>query len=432
MESKSTVWQRTRAFQIVFIVALALLVGFAMGSQFSVLQAQNGFQLSEEQQEAFEPLFQAFSLIEGNYVDEVEANALIDGAITGMVDTLDVHSGYVTPEFAPYVDSRLAGEFEGIGATIIEIEETGEVEVLNVFEGSPAEQSGIQPGDIFFTVNGNEVIGLSTLELAARVRGPAGTTVDITMRRGEEFIDFTIERARIEITYVESEVLDGDIGYLSLSSFSSNAREQINQALTELNVNELNGLIFDLRNNGGGFLDTGLEVASLLIDDGILLLEKFGTGEERIFRVEEGIVYQVFDDESERIYSNEAAFGNINVPVVLLVNENSASASELVAGAWQETGTATLIGTTTFGKGTVQQVIELSNSGNLRLTIARWFTPNGNTIHGEGITPDIIVEMPEEEVDDEEILEEGEDANDPQLDAAIEFIQGAFEPISGN
>ena len=416
MDNQSTMWEKTRVFQIVIIITVALGMGFLLGSQYSISQAQSGVTLSAEAEQAFEPLFQTFNLIEDNYVDEVVMSDLVDGAITGMMDTLDVHSGYVTPEFAPFVDSRLAGEIEGIGATIIEIEETGEVEVLNVLDDTPAQRSGIRAGDVFVTVNGEEVIGLSTLEVASRVRGPVGTTVDITMRRNEELVDFTIERARIELTAVSSEMLDGNIGYVSLTSFSANAREQIDAALNELGVENLNGLVFDLRNNGGGFLDTGLEIASLFIEDGDLLRERFGTGEERVFSVRDGVVYQGFEDGSERAYTNDAGFANVTVPIVLLVNENSASASELVAGAWLETGAATLIGTQTFGKGTVQQVIELVNNGTVRLTIARWYTPSGESIHGEGITPDIIVEIPEDVE-----LAEGED---PQLEEAIRYLEG--------
>ena len=390
MQAKKNLIERTRTLQLALFIAIAMGAGFLLGSQYSTLRAQNGVTLSSEAEVAFEPLYEAFNLIQENYLDETDLNALVDGAITGMIDTLDVHSGYVTPEFAPFVDSRLAGEIEGIGATIIEVEETGEIEVLNVLPDTPAERSGILAGDRFQTVNGEDVIGLSTLEVASRVRGPVGTTVDITMRRGENFVDFTIERARIELTAVNSEMLDDNIGYISLSSFSANARLQIDEALAELDVENLNGLIFDLRNNGGGFLDTGLEIASLFVEDGDLLLEEFGSGEQRVFRVEDGVVYQVFEGGNERVYTNDAAFANLSVPIVLLVNENSASASELVAGAWQETGVATLMGTQTFGKGTVQQVIELSNDGTVRLTIARWLTPSGASIHGEGITPDKV------------------------------------------
>jgi len=195
---------------------------------------------------------------------------------------------------------------------------------------------------------------------------------------------------------VEYEVLEGDIGYISMADFNSRARSQLDTALEEINVNELNGLIFDVRGNPGGLLSSAIDITSAFIEDGVILYEAFGDGTEEIFEA-------------------NGNYAGIEVPIVLLVDETSASASELLAGALKDTGTATLIGEVTFGKGTVQTVQGLSNDGALRLTIARWLTPERNWIHEQGVTPDIIVDW------DPQSIEELE-AGDPQLDAAIDFL----------
>jgi carboxyl-terminal processing protease len=273
---------------------------------------------------------------------------------------------------------------------------------------------------------------LNSTEVAALVRGPVGTTVNLVMRRGVELIEFTVERARIELINVEYELLEDNIGYIRLANFSVDARDLIDDALVELNATDLNGLILDLRNNPGGYLTVSTEIAGLFIEEGPILIEEFGTGERRTFRVQDGIVYQTFQDGSERPFAANAGYAGVDAPIVVLINEASASASELVAGAWQASEVATIIGTTSFGKGTVQTLSTLPNGGSLRLTIARWLTPDGTSITEMGITPDIIVEMPEpQEADvDAEAAEaptlepEAEELPDPQLEAAIEFILG--------
>jgi carboxyl-terminal processing protease len=257
---------------------------------------------------------------------------------------------------------------------------------------------------------------MTFLELASRVRGPAGTTVDITMRRGDELIDFTIERAHIDIPNVEYKTLDGGIGYISMAQFTATARDQVDDALAALDVNSLNGLILDLRGNPGGLLSTATEIAGLFLDNDVILIEDFGD-EQHTFRVEDGAVYESLGDNDERLYSRNAENAGISVPVVVLIDQRSASASELVAGAWQDNGAVTLVGVTSFGKGTVQVQSRLINGGGVRLTVARWLTPNGNWISGQGVTPDIVVEIPEDAD-----LSNGED---PQLSAALDFLTSA-------
>jgi carboxyl-terminal processing protease len=399
------------------IIVIVFVLGAAFGSQFSTSFAQNGGALSQDEETAFEPLYETFNLISDQFIEPPEKEKLVDGAIRGMVESLDdTYSNYVEPDYFPFVDDNLSGAIEGIGVVITENEDTSEIEVVNVLKGTPAEQNGIEEGDAFITVNGEDAIGMTFLELASRVRGPAGTTVDITMRRGDELIDFTIERAHIDIPNVEYKTLDGGIGYISMAQFTATARDQVDDALAALDVNSLNGLILDLRGNPGGLLSTATEIAGLFLDNDVILIEDFGD-EQHTFRVEDGAVYESLGDNDERLYSRNAENAGISVPVVVLIDERSASASEVVAGAWQDNGSVTLVGVTSFGKGTVQVQSRLINGGGVRLTVARWLTPNGNWISGQGVTPDIVVEIPEDAD-----LSNGED---PQLSAALDFLTSA-------
>lgn len=420
MESKRRLPEHIRTIQFVILIAVVFVAGALFGSQYSISEAQGGdLTLSQEDEEAFEPLIQAYNLIQRTYIDPVETNTLINGAITGMVDSIgDRFSLYIDPEINS-LDTRLSGEYEGIGAVIGLIEETEQIEIRSVFEGSPAEQAGLQPGDIFIAVDDTDVTGYNTAELSAIVRGPGGTDVVLTMSRNGEEFQVTVTRDTVEITYVTADILENDILYIELTQFSANAREQIDEVLQEYPPSTLNGLILDLRDNGGGLLRSAVDIGGLFIEQGTILIEEFGDGSEIIFKKvdDTGTVVQIFDDGTERVMTDNAEYAGIDAPIVILVNENSASASELVAGAWQDTEVATIIGTQTFGKGTVQQANTLVNGGGLNLTIARWLTPTREWITDLGITPDVVIEMPEEPV-------EGED---PQLDAAIGFIQEVME-----
>lgn len=368
----------------------------ANGSNVWVGQANPNTSQPLDAEQTFAPFWQAYNLIQKNYISPPDAETMVDGAIRGMIEALeDEHSGYVEPELFPFIND-LSGEIQGIGVVIRQIEETEFIEVSNVLPGTPAEAAGVQRGDIFLEVNGESVVGLTTTELAARVRGPQGTTVDIIFQRDEEEISFSIERALIRIPNVETRMLDGGIAYIKLNEFSANARADLDQAFMELNALSAPGLVLDLRDNPGGLLSSAVDIASAFLENGVVLYEQFGDGTEEVFEA-------------------SGTFLGYRGTLVVLVNENSASASELVTGAWQDAGVATLVGTTTFGKGTVQVQNQLVNGGGLRLTIARWLTPNRNSIHQIGITPDVIVEWPED-------LREANPDLDPQLDAALEFI----------
>lgn len=381
--------------QTTLLIMAIFSLGFMVGNLSSSAQAQANSMGDTTQ--AFGVVQEAYNIIKRRYVDatNVDVPTAVDGAIKGMIESLgDEFSGYLNPEEAANYALELQGNYEGIGVTIDTIEETGEIRVVSLIKGAAAEAAGVLPGDIFWEVDGKNVVGLTQSELASIVRGPAGTQVTIVFKRGTEFITFTITRVRFEAPNVEFEVLDGNIAYISLAEFRSNSRAQLERAFQELDINNRKALIFDLRGNPGGLLSSVVDIASLFIKDGVILYETFGDGSEQVFEA-------------------NGSYADIRVPIVMLIDEGSASASELLAGAIKDLDVAVLIGEKTFGKGTVQTLESLSNGGTLRLTIARWLTPNRNWIHDVGISPDI--EVPYDPVKD------GVDV-DPQLDAALEYI----------
>jgi carboxyl-terminal processing protease len=401
--------QRSTHLATSALIAIVFVSGFVLGSQHSV-GAQSPFAAPPGVEEQFRPFWQVYNLIQDNYVDpegdELDQTKLIDGAIKGMVESLgDEFSGYMDAELFPVVNQELEGEIQGIGVVIRTIEDTNSVEVVSVMVGSPAERAGILAGDIFAVVDGVDVLQTTQTELANYVRGPEGSTVNITMLRGEELVDFEVQRERIIIPMIESEVLEDNIGYIRLNQFGPSARRDIDAALETMAPETLDGLIFDMRGNPGGLLSTAIDVGSAFIEEGPIVIEDFGGGREQVLNA-------------------NGNFLNLDIPVVVLVDEASASASELIAGALQDNDLATIIGEVTFGKGTVQTWQPLVNGGGIRLTVARWLTPNGSWIHRNGITPDYIVEW--------NPTSAAEAADDIQLQAALDFLETGSIPVPSN
>ncbi len=381
------------------LLIVIFLAGYVVGGlNPSITQAQDNPQAIGDVDEAFAPLFEAYQLIQSRYVagDEVDTNILVNGALTGMIDALgDPFSSYFDPEAYNSFTTQLTGDIEGIGVVIF-TNDDDRVEVQQVFEGTGADIAGVRPGDVFIEVDGINVESYDQTQLGGVVRGEAGTTVDITFLREGEEVTLTITRVRFEVPNVEYELLEeSNVAYISMADFNARSRPQLDEALAELDVNSRNGLIFDLRDNPGGTLASAVDVASAFIEDGVILYESFADG-------------------SEQTFDANGAFADVTVPIVVLINENSASASELVSGAMQDQDIAYVIGEVSFGKGTVQTVQPLSNDGALRLTIARYLLPSRRWIHDVGVTPDLIVPFDE--------LEAEEGDADPQLDAALDFL----------
>ncbi len=378
-------------------VALALLIfvaGFALGAQTSATHAQSTDALPAEAQTVLKPVWEAFTLIRTRFVDPkgqpVNDAKLIDGALKGMASTLgDKFSYYIAPQTLPGFTARVQGEFVGIGAVINTNPENGDIRVVEVLPGSPSEQAGLQPDDVFVTFGGADVRTLTQQELVARARGPEGSEVQVTIRRGEDLIDMTITRAKLVKPNTETHLFNQAIGYIKLKQFSPNARAEVDAALATLNPAQLDGLILDLRGNPGGQLNALVQVASSFLKDGIILTEQL--------------------NDRSKVFTTDGSFKGFDLPMVVLVDHTSMSAAEALAGALQDHGRATVIGAQTFGKGTAQSVVPLSNGGALRLTIARWLTPDHHWIHAQGITPDIVIPAT--------------GSADIQLQAALRFLE---------
>lgn len=348
-------------------------------------------------EELFIPFWESWDIVHEQFVDQpVDDLKLMQGAIRGMMDSLgDIHSGFMTPEDYEQATLPLDGSYTGIGAWV---DTSGEfLTIISPMPNSPAEAAGLKTGDAIVAVDGENVIGIDPNIVLQSVLGPEGTTVVLTIQREdtEENLDFPIVRARITIPSIESRMLEENIGYIALYTFGEDSAEDLELALRQLLAEEPVGIILDLRDNGGGYVDTAIEIISQFIGSGVVMIERLGTGEEIKF---------------------EALPGGVatEIPLIVLVNNGSASASEITAGAIQDYQRGKIVGTTTYGKGSVQNWIPLENDqGAVKVTIARWLTPNGRLIHEVGLTPDFIVEITEEDIEAE---------LDPQLEKAIEVL----------
>lgn len=362
------------------------------------------------------------------YAHDVDNQLLVQGAIRGMLDSLgDQHTSYMDPDQFIQANIPIQGDYEGIGAWVDTTSEY--LTIVSPMEGSPAEEAGLRAGDEIIAIDGEDMTGIDGSLVIRRVLGPAGTDVTLTVKREgvEEPFDVVVTRAEITIPTVESEILEDNIGYVSLTSFAENSSEDLHNALQDLLDQDVDGIIFDLRNNTGGLVSSAIEVASEFIDEGVLFYEDYG-GEDGI--------------ESYSVLGDGLA---TDIPLVVLVNQGSASASEIVAGAIQDYDRAPLVGTTTFGKGSVQNWIPLSNDqGAVRITIARWYTPDERAIHEVGLEPDYplyvfaqedidegLVDLDDIDADPENIIilseEEIEEGTDYQLDEAIRVLQDQLQ-----
>jgi carboxyl-terminal processing protease len=368
--------------------------------------------------EAFAAFCEAYQRVQREYVDDVDPEKLAEGAIRGMFQygVEDPFSGYMSPEDYAQSLGDLSGTFGGIGAemAMTNTEDPADLAACTAFSDicrlvvvapladTPAERAGLLAGDHVLAVDGEPVDGSTMNDQITKIRGEVGTDVTLTVQRdGGEPFDLTITRAEIVIREVETRMIDGHIGYIALNGFSSPASDQFAEGLRGLLDDGADQIIFDLRDNPGGYIDAAQKIASQFIGDGLIFTQE-----------------SAGDDVREYRSTGDGVATDPDLPVVLLVNGGSASASEIVAAALQEHERATLIGEPTFGKNTVQVWSPLVNEGGVRITISRWFTPDHNSVAPDGVQPDIAVARTAETPPEE----------DPVLDAAVEYL--ADQPVA--
>ena len=351
-------------------------------------------------QSQFATFWQVWDLIHQNYVDQpVDNTKLIQGAISGMVAALgDAHTGYSNPQETTELQNSMSGTYAGIGAYV---DNRGTyLTITKIIPGYPAAKAGLQSGDQIIAVDGTDVTGLDPdVVRLTKVMGPAGTTVTLSVSRTgvDKPLQFTITRAQIVIPSVTSKMLDHNIAYIQITVFGDTTASDFQTQLSALMAQNPSGIILDLRDNTGGYLDAGIAVASEFIDHGVIVTEQYGAN-SKIPNL-----------------PHQAIAGGLatNIPLVVIVNEYTASASEIVSGAIQVDGRGKLVGVGTYGKGTVQDWYPLSDGGTARISIARWLLPNGDNLDKKGLTPDVIVQMTQDDFNA---------GKDPQLDAAVQLL----------
>ena len=381
---------------IVLAIALAFIVGFTLPSLIS--SGHGTGQLPEE----FDSLSEVWTVIQDSYVNQsaIDNEKLAKGAIDGMLQALgDPYSSYY--DNYSTLEDYLQGSFEGIGATVSK--ESGQLTVVSPIKGSPAEQAGIKAGDVILEIDGEPTNDLTVTEAVMKIRGPKETTVTLLIQHEGESTPVEMQIVRAEITEpsVDYKSLPNDIGYIQIAYFADHTVSEFQTALNDAIINGSKGLILDLRGNPGGYLEVVADIADEFLDGGVILYEA--------------------TDSLEIIRDWTASSGGlaVDIPLAVLVDNSSASGSEVLAGALQDHGRAVIIGTQTFGKGSVDSTYELQDGSALYLTTGRWLTPDKHAIEGVGITPDFVVEQSDEDT---------ASGVDTQLNFAIEYLKSHLQP----
>ena len=380
---------------------LASLVVFSMiiGSVITIFIKNDSnikFQKSASRNN-FEPLYETYDTILKDYYKDVDSKTLIDGAINGMLESLeDKHSSYFTKDEKDDFDTELQGVYYGIGAQIQYVEENT-VKIIKVFDDSPAEKAGLKEGDVFVSIDGKSTDGLDAPGVANILKSDKVKKSKIVVRRDNEEKEFIVTKANVTLLSVSSEMLDDNIGYINVSLFGKQTFSQFSDALEKLEKDNMKSLIIDLRGNTGGYLSTVRDMLELFVDKGQVL-------------------YKIQNSDGIKEYKSSVK-NDIDYKIVILIDSGSASASEIMAAAMKENLDAILVGKTTYGKGTVQIVKDLSDGTMIKYTIEKWLTPNGNNIDGEGIKPDYDIDL------SEEYNNNSSKENDNQLQKAIEILK---------
>src|ERR1044071_8828548 len=350
-------------------VVVALVVGVLLGK---------GWERTGHAAETYDELktfSEVLTQVQKSYVDETKVKDLVQGAIRGMLSTLDPHSAYMTPDMYKEMQVETKGEFGGVGIQIGV--KDNRLAVIAPIEGTPAHKAGVKSGDFITKVNDETTKDLTLMDAVQKMRGPKGSKVNLTIQRegSPDPLQFTLVRDTIKIESVKSKVLD-NIGYVRLTQFQESTGRDLSKVLKQFKEQKLQSTILDLRNNPGGLLTSAVEVSEQFLPGGKLVVYTKGRESKKDEWISKG--KDQMDDS----------------PMIILLNEGSASASEIVAGALQDYGRAVIVGTTSFGKGSVQTILPLGDASGLRLTTAKYYTPKGRSIQSTGITPDIVVKLP--------------------------------------
>lgn len=384
----------------IFLIVIAVLVGaLATGAAvFFVGYASGGFVAITNDEyhnyklmkEKYGKLAELEKYIQAKYYVPVDEDKLMEGVYKGLFWGIgDPYSAYLTEQEYNDIMISTTGEYQGIGVTIAP-DDNGLINVVSPIDGSPAEKAGIKTGDKIISVSGKTYDGSSIDQAVAAMRGKPGTKVDIVVLRGKDEFEFNITRANIVMQSVRSEILEDNIGYIRISSFEEKTAEDFKQQLRDMEIKRVKGLVIDLRDNGGGLVESSVQIADLLLDEGVVTYTEDRKGEKEYYK---------------------AKAGKTDLPYVILVNEGTASASEILTAAVKDHKSGKVVGTNTYGKGIIQSIEQLKNGDAVKLTIMQYFSPNGSVIHKVGIKPDVEVEVL------------ATDTTDQQLEKAAELMK---------
>ncbi len=396
--------KKIKVYKIVMLVILSVFITFMITSiSLYTYFTKNPISISAKSnnKDISNKLDKYREIIDKYYLGEVDESKLEEGVIKGYIEGLDdPYTEYISKEdMDSYLDDTM-GNFVGIGIYMIKNTKYDKIQVLSTIKGSPAEEAGIQSGDLIVSVDGVEYKADDMTTVSNKIKGEEGTKVTLELLRGSENVKYELTRSKVKVNQVEGKVISDDIGYIKFTSFDETTAEDFKKQYQELAKKNIKSLIIDLRNNGGGIVDQALEIADYIADKDLVLL------------------YEVDKNNKETVRKAKTD-PIINMPIVILTNENTASASEILAGALKDLGKAKTVGTTTYGKGVIQQILKLNDGSGLKITIEEYQTPNKNKINKVGIEPDEKVELP----DSVESIFTIKESEDTQLQKAIDMLK---------